>query len=240
MKIDAQQAVDALIARGFTPAQAYGIAANFHAESGFDAGINEIKPVVPGSRGGFGLYQLTGPRRRQYESWASENGRELADPDAQLDFMMLELGSTEARAGSLLREAQTAEEAARVFSKAFLRPGHDNTDYRVSVARRMAGGDMSFVGKSGGGKSSGKAPQQPAMGDESEMRGLLAALQAVQQEPQVNPMLQAPTQPAPQAPMLMQRAMAMPSAAPMQQRDYSSELAAFSAQLPWMRYRGTV
>lgn len=230
MKIDAQQAVDLLIKRGFTPAQAYGIAANFQAESGFDAGINEIKPVVPGSRGGYGLYQLTGPRRKQYEAWAAQNGYELADPNAQLDFMMLELDTTEARAGKALREAQTAEDAARVFSKKFLRPGHDNTDYRVSLARKMAGGEM---------------PVGAPTTQETPPDGILAKIANMSKEDwkgfgeavgTPNPML-AP--PAPPPPQMMQRAMPM-QAPQMQQRDYNTELAAFAAQLPWMQYRGRI
>lgn len=230
MKIDAQQAIKALIERGFTPAQAYGIAANFQAESGFDAGINEIAPVVPGSRGGFGLYQLTGPRRKQYEAWAQQSGRDLADPNAQLDFMMMELGTTEARAGKLLKEAQTPEEAARVFSKAFLRPGHDNTDYRVSLASKYAGGDF--------GPAVANVATS-ATGDTQERNALLAALGALQEAPQEQPMPAVMQQPQAAPPPMLQAAM-MPQQQAAPQRDYATELAAFSAQLPWMQYRGRI
>ncbi len=46
---------------------------NFKDESGLDPGINEANPIVPGSRGGYGLYQLTGPRRKAYEAFAQQN-----------------------------------------------------------------------------------------------------------------------------------------------------------------------
>lgn len=72
---------------------------NFQDESGLNPGINERNPLVPGSRGGFGLYQLTGPRRRAYEQFANQRGVAPFDIDAQLDFMMTELQGPESRSG---------------------------------------------------------------------------------------------------------------------------------------------
>ena len=60
-----QQIIAGLMARGLSEAQAKGVVANMIAESRLDPGINEIAPLVPGSRGGYGLNQWTGPRRRQ-------------------------------------------------------------------------------------------------------------------------------------------------------------------------------
>ena len=129
--------LNALVGRGLSPAQARGVVANFQAESGLDAGINERNPLVPGSRGGFGLYQLTGPRRRQFETFAQERGVALDSIDAQLDFMFKEFGSTESRAFDLLRQARSSTEAARVFSEEFLRPGIPHMDNRLENARRL-------------------------------------------------------------------------------------------------------
>jgi hypothetical protein len=70
-----QQLIQGLMARGFPRHIAVGMVANMRAESGLNPGINEIAPLVPGSRGGFGLYQVTGPRRRQYEAFASNAAR---------------------------------------------------------------------------------------------------------------------------------------------------------------------
>jgi len=135
----AERVISGLIERGIPPHIAQGIAGNISVESGFDPGINEIAPLVPGSRGGFGLYQVTGPRRRQYEEFASSRGAPLDDIDAQLDFMIWELGNTEAKAGAKLSKAQTAEDAARIFSESFLRPGIPHLDRRISAAQQYAG-----------------------------------------------------------------------------------------------------
>src|SRR5690606_38070280 len=87
-----------LIDRGLPEHVADAFIVNFQDESGLNPGINERNPIVPGSRGGFGLYQLTGPRRRQYEAFAAERGLPLDSVDAQLDFLMLEGSTTEKEA----------------------------------------------------------------------------------------------------------------------------------------------
>lgn len=127
-----------LLQRGFAPHIAQGILGNFSVESGFDPGINEIAPIVPGSRGGFGLAQWTGPRRRALEAYAQQQGRPLADIGTQLDFMMQELGSTERKAAQALGGAQSAEDAARIFSNQFLRPGIPHMDRRIAAATGAA------------------------------------------------------------------------------------------------------
>jgi len=72
-------------------------------ESRLDPGINEINPLVKGSRGGYGLLQWTGPRRRQFEAFAQQRGVNPSDWNTQLDFLSYELGTTESRAAGLLR-----------------------------------------------------------------------------------------------------------------------------------------
>lgn len=128
-----------IMARGATPAQAFGMTANFIQESGLNPGINEIAPVVPGSRGGFGLPQFTGPRRVAFERFAQERGLRLDDPDAQLDFIFdVEFPTTERRAANSFFAAETPEQAALAVSRDFLRPGKPNNERRVSEAQRLA------------------------------------------------------------------------------------------------------
>jgi hypothetical protein len=110
---------------------------NFQDESGLNPGINEANPIVPGSRGGFGLYQLTGPRRKAYEAWAGQNGRELADPNAQMDFMMKELGSTENAAWQKISAAPDRGTAAAAVVNYFLRPSEK---YRAQREAKYLGG----------------------------------------------------------------------------------------------------
>jgi hypothetical protein len=121
--------------------------ANFIQESGLNPGINEIAPVVPGSRGGFGLPQFTGPRRVAFERFARERGVPLDDVDAQLDFIFdVELPTTERRAAQSFFAAETPEEAALAVSRDFLRPGKPNNARRVSEAQRLANQFAGIVG----------------------------------------------------------------------------------------------
>lgn len=136
-----------LVARGLPEHVAEGFVMNFQDESGLNPGINEAAPTVPGSRGGFGLYQLTGPRRRAYEAYAAERGVPLDDVDAQLDFMMMELQGPEAAAWSKISGTQNAGEAGAAIVNSFLRPAEE---HRASRAAEYLGG--------GGGTTAAPAP----------------------------------------------------------------------------------
>ena len=144
--------INGLIQRGMPDHIAKGFVANYMAESRLDPGVNEEAPTVAGSRGGFGLYQLTGPRRRQYEAYASQRGVALDDPDAQMDFMMEELQTTEKSAWSAIQTAKDPVEAARLVSERFLRPGTPHIENRLNNARRLAG-----VPTNSGGADAGRA-----------------------------------------------------------------------------------
>jgi len=128
-----------LVQRGIPLHIAQGIVANMKAESGLNPGINEINPIVEGSRGGYGLNQWTGPRRRQYEAFAAERGVPLDDLQAQLDFTLWELQNTERGAWEKLQGAESATDAARIYSEAFLRPGIPHMENRLAYAAEIAG-----------------------------------------------------------------------------------------------------
>lgn len=134
-----QEILSGLVARGIPIHIARGMVANMIAESRLDPGINEISPLVPGSRGGYGLNQWTGPRRRQYEAFAQDRGAPLDDLQTQLDFTLWELQNTEKNAWNALSGAKNEVEAARIYSDAFLRPGIPHMDRRLAEARRLAG-----------------------------------------------------------------------------------------------------
>lgn len=142
--------------RGIPRHVAIGIAGNMAVESaGFQTDVNEFAPVVPGSRGGYGLNQWTGPRRRQYEAFAADRGAPTSDLGTQLDFTVWELQNTEASAGKALMGAQSPEDAARIYSEKFLRPGVPHMDRRLSETARIAG--TTYEGTT----SPQEAPQQP-------------------------------------------------------------------------------
>lgn len=159
-----------LLQRGVPLPVAQGIVANMIAESGLKTDINEIAPLVPGSRGGYGLNQWTGPRRRQFEAYAAERGVSPSDLNAQLDFTLWELQNTESRAWNALQGVNDPIEAARIYSEQFLRPGIPNMDKRLSEAARIAGMpfDPAMAGNALASQMPQNAPQnalsaQPAM-----------------------------------------------------------------------------
>ena len=166
-----QSIVEGLIARGMPRTAAIGFAGNFAVESGFNPGINEISPLVPGSRGGFGLAQWTGPRRREYEAFASQNGQPIDGLLPQLDFLMQELNTTEARSRDSIYNAQTPEEAARLVSDLFLRPGIPHLDRRIAAAQAIANGEQIPTG--GPMQTYARAPARPPAGQRPFEPGVL-------------------------------------------------------------------
>lgn len=120
---------------GLTEAQAAGVVGNLDHESGGFKSLQEIEPLVEGSRGGYGYAQWTGPRRRAFEAWAAENGLDPASYEANYGFLRHELTATpEGAVIDKLRGAQDPATAATIFSKTFLRPGIPHMDSRVARA----------------------------------------------------------------------------------------------------------
>lgn len=146
-----------LVQRGIPLPVAQGMVANMIAESGLNPDINEIAPLVPGSRGGYGLNQWTGPRRRQFEAFAAERGVPTSDLNTQLDFTLWELQNTERNAWNALQGVSDPVEAARIYSERFLRPGIPNMEKRLREAARLAG--MPFDPSASPGNALAQAPQ---------------------------------------------------------------------------------
>lgn len=136
-KSDAAERIKAkLVNRGMPEHIAEGFVMNFVDESGLNAVINETNPTVKGSRGGFGLYQLTGPRRTNYETYAERQGINPQDPmeqeDAQLSFLFEELYGPESSAWETIQTAPNAGTAAAYVAKYFLRPAEEHLNRRVA------------------------------------------------------------------------------------------------------------
>lgn len=123
---------EGLVSRGLPTHIAKGFIMNFRDESGLDTGVNEANPLVKGSRGGFGLYQVTGPRRVAYEEYAKAQGKPVDSLDAQLDFLIKELGSTESSASKKIMATKTPGEAAAVIVRSFLRPSEEHRERRAN------------------------------------------------------------------------------------------------------------
>lgn len=126
---------------GLNKEYAAGIVGNLDYESGGFQHMQEIEPLVKGSRGGWGYAQWTGPRRVAFEKFAEENGLDPASYEANYGFLKHELGMT--KEGDFLDEHEyiyDPEEAARVFADYYLRPSkrHANMEERIKRARAYA------------------------------------------------------------------------------------------------------
>ena len=120
-----------------SPKVAAGIVGQLGYESSGLQSINEMKPTVPGSRGGYGWAQWTGPRRRQFESWAQQNNMDVADPEANYQYLVHELTQTpEKNVLSKLQGIEDPVQAGKVFTDTFLRPGVPAYDKRASWVER--------------------------------------------------------------------------------------------------------
>lgn len=169
-RVSPQFIIEGLMRRGYPAHVAQGFVMNMMDESGLRPGVNEAAPIVPGSRGGFGLYQLTGPRRIAYEQFAAQRGVNPADPNAQLDFLDYEMRGPESRAAKSILSTSNPQEAAVAIARDFLRPASEHLQNRVA---RYSGADvaadtMAALGKGGGAVT----PDQIAQAAQAQSTGM--------------------------------------------------------------------
>ena len=74
-----------------TKIEAAAIMGNAGHESAGLTIMQEVKPTVPGSRGGYGWFQWTGPRRVAFAKWCAENRLEMSSDAANIGFLIVEL-----------------------------------------------------------------------------------------------------------------------------------------------------
>lgn len=118
----------------FTAEQTAGILGNIGHECDGFRQLQERGQVSP--KGGWGWCQWTGPRRRAFETWASEHGYSPSSDEANYGFLKNELNSSEKAARDALRKASSVEDATRIFMDRFERPGSPQLARRVTWANR--------------------------------------------------------------------------------------------------------
>lgn len=119
---------------GLTQLQVAGMFGNWGVESDQYRALQEYKPVVAGSRGGWGPPQWTGPRRVAFERWADAAGYRRDDPEAFYGFTVIELRGAEARALRGLKAMTTLDSATEVFMRLYERPGVPHLERRKALA----------------------------------------------------------------------------------------------------------
>lgn len=119
--------------RGWTPAQAAGFAANLQVESNFN-------PAAVGDGGrAYGIAQWHPDRQAAFQRWA---GRDIRGStfEQQLEFMQFELTQgNERRAGTMIRQATTPEQAAAMVDQYYERSNGHARQRRMQLAASYAG-----------------------------------------------------------------------------------------------------
>src|ERR1044072_3914610 len=106
-----------------TRIQACGIFGNIGTETGGLMLLQEINPVVKGSKGGYGWSQWTGVRRRKYETWCKNNYLEPASDEANYRYLVKETKDDELASLNGLKKTTTLEAATETWMLLNLRPG---------------------------------------------------------------------------------------------------------------------
>jgi len=104
-----------------------------HESRGLTA-LQEEKPTVKGSRGGYGWAQWTGPRRRAYENYCNLHGLNPASDEANYKYLVLELRGPEAAAITAVKAAVGLQGKVEAFEKAFERAGIKHYPLRMEWA----------------------------------------------------------------------------------------------------------
>ena len=121
------------------PEDAAAILGNLGHESAGFSKLQEMKPTVAGSRGGFGWAQWTGPRRRAYEAYCKRTGKDPASDDANYAYLFIELSGIEGSEKAAIPKTVAAkglDAKVEAFEKSFLRAGVKHYPSRKLWAKR--------------------------------------------------------------------------------------------------------
>lgn len=126
---------------GLEDHQAAAIVGNLDHETGSFKFMQELNPLVEGSRGGYGFAQWTGDRRVAFENWAKENGMDPSSYDANLGFLVHEFQTDDyfKKVMGRLEKTTTVDEATKVFSDGYLKPGVPKMNSRLKKSRGYVG-----------------------------------------------------------------------------------------------------
>lgn len=147
--------------------QACGIFGNIGGETGGFMALQEIKPTVAGSRGGYGWLQWTGPRRRKYEAWVKAKGLNPAADETNYQYLVFETKTDEVHSLMQLRKTTTVEAATETFMRQNLRPGAPHLEGRIKWAKlaeaetRGPVGETATTVAAGGGAAVAMTQSEP-------------------------------------------------------------------------------
>lgn len=115
---------------------AAAILGNLGHESGGFKFLQEKKPLVPGSRGGYGWAQWTGPRRVAFEAYCKRNKLDPASDKANYGFLFVELTGSEKAAIPAVKAAKGLYNKVVAFEAKFERAGVKHYPSRLNYAQQ--------------------------------------------------------------------------------------------------------
>lgn len=98
--------------------------------------LQEIKPVVAGSAGGYGWAQWTGPRRRAYEAFCKTLSVDPASDKANYGFLLEELLGSYKAAIAAVKAAKDLRAKVVAFESHYLWAGVKSYDDRLAWAQK--------------------------------------------------------------------------------------------------------
>ena len=122
---------------GLSVEETAAVLGNLGHECGGFRQLQELVPTVPGSRGGYGWAQWTGPRRRQFEAYCRRNGFQPHSDLANYGFLFVELRGPEKQALAALKAARGLRGKVVAF------------EIRLPARRRQALRQPGAVGRAG-------------------------------------------------------------------------------------------
>lgn len=129
--------------------QAAAIVGNLARETGNFRYMQELNPLIKGSRGGMGYAQWTAGRRHAFEDYALSYGIEdLTGYEVNYSFLKHELETTHNRALRKVKSSANLEQATNRFMIFFLGPdpSHAGFEDRLSYAQAYLDGDFTGSG----------------------------------------------------------------------------------------------
>lgn len=118
------------------PEDAAAVLGNIGAETGGFTALQEIKPMVPGSAGGWGWVQWTGPRRRAFEAYVKRNNLDPSSDLANYKYLFVELTGSEKGAVAKTAAAKGLQAKTIAFERNFERAGIKHDDVRFRYAQQ--------------------------------------------------------------------------------------------------------
>lgn len=121
---------------GLTADDAAAILGNLGHESGGFKFLQEIKPTVAGSEGGWGWAQWTGSRRDAFEAYCDRNGLDRSSDTANYKWLWVELKGEYAKAIQAVKAAVGLYNKVVAFELAFEKAGVKGYDSRLTWANK--------------------------------------------------------------------------------------------------------